>query len=173
MDRARSWRRLSAVAAPASLREGYTADIASAAPARGCCHHPWTWRWLGAAVASAVVPDHTGCPGTSGFAAQVQGTFLCLDDSSPILNCGARRRPPPRPTSSRWSSRLAALAGRGPLLVEPEAGRRDPQGRDRQARSRLGSLSAERIRPRTATSAIVNKLLHAPTVQIRMARNGL
>jgi glutamyl-tRNA reductase len=43
-----------------------------------------------------------------------------------------------------------------------------------KARSRLGSLSAEQEAALdAATSAIVNKLLHAPTVQIKeMARNG-
>jgi glutamyl-tRNA reductase len=115
--------------------------------------------------------------------AQVQGMFLYdLDDLKSVADANLRERRKEAAAAEAiverevrefldWQRSLDVV----PLLVEL---RKRADGIRKaeidKARSRLGSLSAaQEAALEAATSAIVNKLLHAPTVQIKeMARNG-
>ncbi len=115
--------------------------------------------------------------------ADVAGVFLYdLDDLKAVAEANLRERRKEAAAAEaiverevrdflEWQRSLDVV----PLLVElrrrAEEIRRAEIGK---ARSRLGPLSAEQEAAlEQATSAIVNKLLHAPTVQMKeMARNG-
>lgn len=115
--------------------------------------------------------------------AQVEGVFLYdLDDLKSVADANLRERRKEAAAAEAiverevrefldWQRSLDLV----PLLVDLRKRAEEiRRGEINRARSRLGSLSAEQEAALdAATSAIVNKLLHAPTVQIKeMARNG-
>jgi len=116
-------------------------------------------------------------------AGKVSGVFLYdLDDVKKVAEANLRERKKEASAAEtileheiREFPRVAPLArGRAASRRAAQARRRDPPAEIEKARRRLGPLTPEQESAlEAATSAIVNKLLHGPTVHLKqMAGNG-